>query len=494
MSDNNINGIIYKIVFPKGKHYIGLTTCNIKQRQREHKSAAKAGTTPYVLYKALRKYNMVDTFELIEIDTAETKEELCKKEIYYIQDYNSFIGKGNGYNMTLGGEGNLGGICTDETREKISKGRIQYNKNNPEKVKQSQQKSTETHRLPENRQKMSEKKTQYFRDNPEKARENKERMTMLFEDKNSSERRQKCSENIKTRFDDPEYKKTNAIRQTEVMRRLDSRKRGDKNPFVMYKKTGEYIGTFDYTCEAVEKLLELRLIEEQYKLKVPNKILRVLLQDIWTSATTSKRYFWHNLFFKYKSEMDDEWTFEKQINVINKKKETRYDRQFVVYNINTKKYIGEFSLMTHFCETHELEYNKYQGDFCAVLTNRQKTAHGYFLKYKDELYTDWTYDAYLEEQSNEKNKIQLEKFLGTIPKKLEKYKNVKSIDNDAEYYVKPYNIKKNHVGWYVYIDGIQTSFCHSTDLKTSKKCAIDFVNSIKLNISTNNIDITHHVF
>ena len=33
-----------------------------------------------VLYKALKKYNMIDTFELIEIDNAETMEELCKKK------------------------------------------------------------------------------------------------------------------------------------------------------------------------------------------------------------------------------------------------------------------------------------------------------------------------------------------------------------------------------------------------------------------------------
>ena len=55
-----------------------------------------------VLYKALKKYNMIDTFELIEIDNAaETMEELCKKEIEYIKKYDSYYLNNKGYNMTL---------------------------------------------------------------------------------------------------------------------------------------------------------------------------------------------------------------------------------------------------------------------------------------------------------------------------------------------------------------------------------------------------------
>ena len=80
-------GYIYKIVFPNGKHYIGLTTTSLEQRRKEHKYCAKSGDTK-CLYKALRKYEMVDTFQLIEIDTADTLEELCEKEIGYIINYN----------------------------------------------------------------------------------------------------------------------------------------------------------------------------------------------------------------------------------------------------------------------------------------------------------------------------------------------------------------------------------------------------------------------
>ena len=36
-------GSIYKIQFPNGKHYIGLTTTSIKQRTRGHRTCAKSG-------------------------------------------------------------------------------------------------------------------------------------------------------------------------------------------------------------------------------------------------------------------------------------------------------------------------------------------------------------------------------------------------------------------------------------------------------------------
>jgi len=112
-------GIIYKIQFPNGKHYIGLTTTSLKQRKKEHKKCAKNGNIQ-ILYKALRKYDMIDTFELIDIATADTVEELCEKEIGYIIEYNSYYMNGYGYNMTYGGEGANGYVNTEEDKQKMS--------------------------------------------------------------------------------------------------------------------------------------------------------------------------------------------------------------------------------------------------------------------------------------------------------------------------------------------------------------------------------------
>ena len=96
-----VYGYIYKIPFPNGKCYIGLTSRTIEERWKEHNKDAKAGDTA-CLYNSLRKYNMVDTFQMIVIDTAETKQELCEKEIAHIEINNSHCARGNGYNMTDG--------------------------------------------------------------------------------------------------------------------------------------------------------------------------------------------------------------------------------------------------------------------------------------------------------------------------------------------------------------------------------------------------------
>jgi len=112
-------GFIYKIQFPNKKHYIGITTTSLEQRTKEHKQSAKSSDTK-CLYKALRKYDMIDTFELVEIDTADTLEELYEKEISYVQMYNSHYIDGDGYNMTYGGDGNHGYVFTEEDKQKIS--------------------------------------------------------------------------------------------------------------------------------------------------------------------------------------------------------------------------------------------------------------------------------------------------------------------------------------------------------------------------------------
>ena len=120
-------GYIYKIEFPNGKVYIGLTTTSLKRRKSGHRNCAKGNDTR-ILYNALRRYTMEDTFELMEIDTADTEEELCEKEIMYISKYNSFDIK-YGYNMTLGGEGTNGWVPTQEQKRKNSETKKKYFQN-----------------------------------------------------------------------------------------------------------------------------------------------------------------------------------------------------------------------------------------------------------------------------------------------------------------------------------------------------------------------------
>ena len=132
-------GTIYKIEFPNGKHYIGLTIRSLEIRKKEHKKAANFGDKKY-LYNALRKYDLVDTFELIEIDTANSLEELREKEIGYILKYNSYYINGYGYNMTYGGEGTNGYLFTQEDKQKISENVKKHIEENPEIRKEQSEK------------------------------------------------------------------------------------------------------------------------------------------------------------------------------------------------------------------------------------------------------------------------------------------------------------------------------------------------------------------
>lgn len=94
---------IYKITNNINKKiYIGQTN-DIKRRFREHKNCGGIEETTKLLYNAIKKYGVKNfSFEIIEGPILNYNE----REIYWIGQYNSFIGNENswGYNMTPGGE------------------------------------------------------------------------------------------------------------------------------------------------------------------------------------------------------------------------------------------------------------------------------------------------------------------------------------------------------------------------------------------------------
>lgn len=93
---------IYKIQnLIDGNVYIGQSV-NIEKRWKQEKQRAFRETTSeynYPLSKAFRKYGL-ENFSFEVIEECE-REELNKKEIYWISFYDSFK---NGYNQTLGGD------------------------------------------------------------------------------------------------------------------------------------------------------------------------------------------------------------------------------------------------------------------------------------------------------------------------------------------------------------------------------------------------------
>lgn len=102
--------------------YIGQTN-NIDRRKREHLSVAynkKDQGYNYLFHKKIRQYG-IDNFDFEIIDKATTKEETNKKEIYWIKQYKSYVQFGNGYNLTLGGEGTSHSKLSQEQIVEIKK-------------------------------------------------------------------------------------------------------------------------------------------------------------------------------------------------------------------------------------------------------------------------------------------------------------------------------------------------------------------------------------
>ena len=262
-------GYIYKIEFPNGKHYIGLTITSLKQRQTQHKSRAKKGSTKY-LYNAIRKYEMEDTFELIEIDTADTYYELCELEISYIQMYNSYYKDDCGYNMTFGGEGPNGYFHTEENKKKQGETMKKHYKDNPEAGKEHGEKLKKYYKEPGARKKHSEKLKKYHKDNPNASKKISETTKKQFE---NPEARKKHSQSIKKHFESPD-----AIKNL-----LDGK--GQNKPFDVFTTDGIFIKTFTYQFEAREYL------QKEHHITSSIKIGAVLSGNQKTSA---------GFLFKYK--------------------------------------------------------------------------------------------------------------------------------------------------------------------------------------------------
>ena len=108
---------IYKAVNQvNGKVYIGFDS-NWPNRVNIHRSSSKK--QDYKFYRAIRKYGW-DNFKWDIIYQSKDKEHTLKvMEKYFIEQYDSF---NNGYNSTLGGDGTLGLILSEESRKKISEG------------------------------------------------------------------------------------------------------------------------------------------------------------------------------------------------------------------------------------------------------------------------------------------------------------------------------------------------------------------------------------
>ena len=132
--------IIYRCTLPNGKMYIGQTYRELNDRIHEHLRKSKIKTEigyNYPFYRAIRKYGEKNLKWDI-LDYANTKDELNEKEKYWISYYNTYIRNknSNGYNQTIGGEGQNGLVHNKESKEKIRKSELGENNTNAKLTKE----------------------------------------------------------------------------------------------------------------------------------------------------------------------------------------------------------------------------------------------------------------------------------------------------------------------------------------------------------------------
>jgi group I intron endonuclease len=105
-----------------GKKYVGQHCGTKDSRWKQHLAAALKLEDPKPLYAAMRKYGVENfTYEVLEVLGKNANEELLdEREKHFIKEYNTFIGNGQGYNLTLGGDGQIGTFCRQQTKDKMS--------------------------------------------------------------------------------------------------------------------------------------------------------------------------------------------------------------------------------------------------------------------------------------------------------------------------------------------------------------------------------------
>lgn len=94
---------IYKITFDNKKIYIGRTN-SLKRRMNEHCGKDIKEHSDLPISKAILKHKIIDVSIIEEIEP-ENFSKMKSQEKYWIKEYNSFLDKTVGYNISEGGEG-----------------------------------------------------------------------------------------------------------------------------------------------------------------------------------------------------------------------------------------------------------------------------------------------------------------------------------------------------------------------------------------------------
>ena len=95
---------VYKINFPNGKVYIGISN-NMYRRMLEHNTDFRNNLP---IEYAIQKYGKITEFEILELIDSNNRQLMQEREKYWINFYDS-TNKEKGYNISIGGDGaNIG--------------------------------------------------------------------------------------------------------------------------------------------------------------------------------------------------------------------------------------------------------------------------------------------------------------------------------------------------------------------------------------------------
>lgn len=246
--------IVYLVTSPSNRCYVGITGECLSNRISKHKYSASRTLKQSKFSKCIIKYGIENlTWQILKCNLSQT---LAKKyEIYFIKKLNTFK---NGYNSTIGGEGNFG---------------YKWNKNRFDEVHKIRTKKY--YEQDWYKQKHSKIKKEYMKRNPDKAKETINKL-MSYIKNNNSEWREKVNKALRS----PKVRLKNSIRN------------GGK-PFNVYdymKKT--YINTYEMQADC-------------------NKDLNIHNGKI-ASCLNGKRTQSNGYIFKYR---DDSSVIDKEFNL-----------------------------------------------------------------------------------------------------------------------------------------------------------------------------------
>lgn len=101
-----------------GKRYVGVTKGPVQVRWAEHVREASNSKRARLFHRAIAKHGP-ENFSVEHMASARNRADLAALEIILIKQEGTFWVTGNGYNLTIGGEGPRGAFVSDATREKI---------------------------------------------------------------------------------------------------------------------------------------------------------------------------------------------------------------------------------------------------------------------------------------------------------------------------------------------------------------------------------------